>query len=252
MADKIAVLTGASRGLGRSMALHLAAQGVAIIGTYRSRSDEADNTVAQIVASGGEAVMLPLDVGDSASFDGFATSVATTLQANFGRTKFDFLVNNAGLGLRAAFVDTTEEQFDEVFRVQVKGPFFLTQKLLPLMVDGGRVLNVSSGLARFTLAGNSAYAASKGAIEVLTRYQALELGSRQIRVNVIAPGATETDFGGGTVRDLPAVNNAIAASVPLGRAGLPEDIGAAVASLLSDGFAWANGTRIEVSGGQNV
>lgn len=252
MANKIAVLTGASRGLGRSMALHLAASGVDVIGTYRSRADEADTLVAQIEAGGGRAVMLPLDVGDSVTFDDFATSVANTLQATFDQSTFDFLVNNAGLGLRAAFVDTTEEQFDEIFRVQVKGPFFLTQKLLPLMADGGRVLNVSSGLARFTLPGNSAYAASKGAIEVLTRYQALELGARQIRVNVIAPGATETDFGGGTVRDLPAVNSAIAATVPLGRTGQPDDIGAAVASLLSDSFAWANGTRIEVSGGQNV
>jgi NAD(P)-dependent dehydrogenase (short-subunit alcohol dehydrogenase family) len=252
MADKIAVLTGASRGLGRSMAVHLARAGIAIVGTYRNRRDDADSVIEAVEAAGGQAVMLPLDVGDSGSFPAFVASVADTLASTFGRTHFDFLVNNAGLGIRTPYVDTTEEQFDELVRVQLKGPYFLTQKLLPLIVDGGRILNVSSGLARFTLPGYSAYAATKGAIEVLTRYQARELGERQIRVNVIAPGATETDFAGGATRDVAGVNAAIASTVPLGRAGLPDDIGAAVAALLSEGFGWANGSRIEISGGQNV
>jgi NAD(P)-dependent dehydrogenase (short-subunit alcohol dehydrogenase family) len=252
MAEKIAVLTGASRGLGRSMALHLAAQGVGVVGTYHSKKDAADSVVAEIEAAGGRALMLPLDAGQTDSFGAFASALSAALRDGFGRTDFDFLVNNAGIGISAPFVETTEEQFDELVQIQLKAPFFLTQALLPMIVDGGRILNVSSGLARFTLPGFSAYAATKGGIEVLTRYQAKELGQRQIRVNVIAPGATATDFAGGSVRDNARINDAIASTVPLGRAGLPDDIGGAVAALLSDGFSWANGTRIEVSGGQNV
>ncbi len=178
--------------------------------------------------------------------------MADALGGSFGRSDFDFLINNAGIGISAPFAQTTEEQFDQLVQIQLKAPFFLTQRLLPLIADGGRILNVSSGLARFTLPGFSAYAATKGAIEVLTRYQAKELGPRRIRVNVVAPGAIETDFGGGAVRDNAAVNQAIAATIPLGRAGRPDDVGGAVAAILSDGFCWVNGTRIEVSGGQNV
>jgi NAD(P)-dependent dehydrogenase (short-subunit alcohol dehydrogenase family) len=252
MPEKIAVLTGASRGLGRSMALHLAAQGVGIAGTYRSNKDAADAVVAEIQGSGGQAVMLPLDATRTDTFGEFATALAGALQGTFGRGNFDFLVNNAGIGINAPFAQTTEEQFDEVVQVQLKAPFFLTQRLLPLIVDGGRILNVSSGLARFTLPGFSAYAATKGAMEVLTRYQAKELGERHIRVNVVAPGAIESDFAGGAVRDNAGVNDAIAGTIPLGRVGLPDDVGSAVAALLSDGFGWVNGTRIEVSGGQNV
>ena len=252
MADTIAVVTGASRGLGRSIAVHLAQAGVNVVGTYRSRQDEADATAAEIRAAGRRAEMLPLDANQTGNFAGFANTLSDVLRGSFGRPDFDFLINNAGIGINAPFADTTEEQFDQLVQIQLKAPFFPTQKLLPLIVDGGRILNVSSGLARFTLPGFSAYAATKGAIEVLTRYQAKELGPRRIRVNVVAPGAIETDFGGGAVRDNAALNQAIAATVPLGRPGLPDEVGGAVAAILSDGFSWVNGARIEVSGGQNV
>lgn len=252
MATRIAIVTGASRGLGRSIALHLAAQGVGIVGTYHSREDEAAEVARLIEERGVRAAMLQLDTGDSHSFDAFVTSVTATLRKTFGRSDLDFLVNNAGIGLQASFAETTEEQFDELVNIQLKGPYFLTQKLLPLIVDGGRILNVSSGLARFTSPGYSAYAATKGAIEVLTRYQAMELGSRQIRVNVLAPGVIETDFRGGAVRDNPEINRHLAGMIALGRVGLPDDIGAAAAAILSDGNGWMNGERIEVSGGQNL
>jgi NAD(P)-dependent dehydrogenase (short-subunit alcohol dehydrogenase family) len=252
MPDQIAVLTGASRGLGRSIALHLARAGVAVVGTYHRSHDQADAVAAEIGAAGGRAVMLPLDVTQTASFGAFADRLGETLTGGFGRADFDFLINNAGIGINVPFAETTEEQFDELVVTQFKAPFFLSQKLLPLIADGGRILNVSSGLARFTLPGYAAYASTKGAIEVLTRYMAKELGGRRIRVNVVAPGATETDFAGGRLRDNSAVNDAVASTIPLGRAGLPDDIGGAVAALLSDGFSWVNGTRIEVSGGQNV
>jgi NAD(P)-dependent dehydrogenase (short-subunit alcohol dehydrogenase family) len=198
--DKIAVLTGASRGLGRNIAVHLARQGVSVIGTYHSREDEAAAAAAEITAAGAQAAMLPFDASRTETFAGFAASVADVLRDDFGRPDFDFLINNAGIGINAPFAQTTEAQFDELVQVQLKAPFFLTQRLLPLIADGGRILNVSSGLARFTLPGFAAYAATKGAIEVLTRYQAKELGPRRIRVNVVAPGAIETDFGGGHVR----------------------------------------------------
>jgi NAD(P)-dependent dehydrogenase (short-subunit alcohol dehydrogenase family) len=252
MDGKIALITGASRGLGRSMALHLAAAGVDIIGTYRTGADEAAAVAREVGARGRRTAMLPLDVGQSGTFAAFADTLAGVLGDTFGRPTFDFLVNNAGHGVHATIAETTEAQFDELIAVQLKGPFFLTQCLLPLVADGGRILNVSSGLARFTLPGHAAYAAAKGGVEVLTRYLARELGHRRITANVIAPGAIATDFGGGVVRDVPAVNRQVAATIPLGRPGLPDDVGAAVAALLSDGMAWMNGTRVEVSGGQNV
>ncbi|MCY1407163.1 3-oxoacyl-[acyl-carrier-protein] reductase FabG [compost metagenome] len=198
---------------------------------------------------GGHAAMLQLDVSKSATFDDFAASLARLLKNEFGRDNFDFLVNNAGIGIHASFAETSEEQFDQLVNVQLKGPFFLTQKLLPLITDGGRILNISTGLTRFALPGYAAYAAMKGGIEVLTRYQARELGARGISVNVLAPGAIETDFGGGVVRDNAEVNAFIASNTALGRVGLPEDIGAAVAMLLSDGGRWINGQRVEASGG---
>lgn len=252
MPQRVAVVTGASRGLGRSMTHHLAAAGIGVIGTYNSAKDQADEVVEQVRASGGTAAMLQLDVADAGGFADFASRVATTLSETFGRDDFDFLVNNAGIGVNAPFAETTEEQFDQLISIQLKAPYFLTQRLLPLIVDGGRVLNVSTGLARFTGPGFSAYAAAKGGIEVLTRYQALELGERQIRVNVLVPGAIATDFGGGAVRDVEAVNAAVSAQIALGRPGEADDIGAAVPAILSDAFRWANGTRIELSGGQNL
>ncbi|RON41183.1 short-chain dehydrogenase [Pseudomonas frederiksbergensis] len=249
MNRKIALITGASRGLGKSAALHLVAQGIDIIGTYNSRADEAQALVAEIESQGGRAAMLQLDVGQSERFAAFSGAVANVLKNHFDRQHFDFLVNNAGIGVHANFVDTTVEQFDLLMNIHFKGPFFLTQSLLPLMNDGGRIVNISSGLARFSLPGYGAYAAMKGAMEVLTRYQAKELGERGIAVNILAPGAIETDFGGGAVRDIAAVNQMVASNTALGRAGQPDDIGAAIALLLSPGGQWINGQRIEASGG---
>lgn len=250
MTHQIALITGASRGLGRNMALHLARRGVHILGTYRSGAAEADSLRKEIEALGGKAAMLPLDVTDTKSFPTFAQKVAETLQTDFGRERFDFLVNNAGNGLFANFTDATEEQFESLVSTHLRGPVFLTQKLLPLVEDGGRILNVSSGFVRFTMAGYSLYASMKAAVEVLTRYLAVELGARGIRVNAIAPGAIATDFGGGAVRDNEAVNAFVAQGIALGRVGLPDDVGAAVAAILSADMGWANGTTFDISGGQ--
>lgn len=249
---KIAIVTGGSRGLGKSMALHLAGKGVDTILTYRSQRSEAEDVVREILQRGGQAVALQLDVGDSAGFQAFADQVRTVLHAQWSRERFDYLVNNAGIGIHAAFADTTEAQFEQLFNIQLKGPFFLTQKLLPLLADGGRILNVSTGLTRFSLPGFAAYAAMKGGVEVLTRYLAKELGARGIAVNTLAPGAIETDFGGGAVRDNQQLNQFVASQTALGRAGRPDDIGAAVAALLSPDAGWVNAQRIEVSGGMFV
>ncbi|KIH82063.1 SDR family NAD(P)-dependent oxidoreductase [Pseudomonas batumici] len=249
MTRKIALITGASRGLGKSTALHLAAQGVDIIGTYNSRADDAQAVAAEIEKLGGRAAMLQLDVGRIDGFKAFSEAVAKVLATVFARERFDFLVNNAGVGVHALFAETSEEQFDQLLNVHFKGPFFLTQKLLPLLADGGRIVNISSGLARFSLPGYGAYAAMKGAMETLTRYQAKELGARGISVNCLAPGAIETDFGGGAVRDNQDLNTYVAANTALGRAGLPDDIGGAIALLLGDAGQWITGQRIEASGG---
>lgn len=249
MNSKIAIVTGGSRGLGRNAALKLAARGVDVILTYRSQRDEAEAVVAEIEGLGAKAVALQLDVAASHSFAGFAEQVKTALQSRWLRKDFDHLVNNAGIGIQASFGDTTEAQFDQLFNIHLKGVFFLTQALLPLMADGGRILNISSGLTRFALPGYAAYAAMKGAVEVLTKYLAKELGPRGISANVLAPGAIETDFGGGAVRDRGELNAFIAGQTALGRAGLPDDIGKVVASLLSDDNAWVNAQRIEASGG---
>jgi len=249
--SKIAIITGASRGLGRASALALAQKGTAIIGTYHSNKTEADATAAAIVAAGSKAVMLQLDTGVVSSFGAFAETLRAVLKDSFGRENFDFLINNAGIGHGAPFAETREEDFDRLMNIHFKGVFFLTQKLLPLIVDGGRILNVSSGLARFSLPGYCAYASMKGAVEVLTRYLAKELGPRRIAVNTLAPGAIETDFGGGAVRDNQNLNAFVASVTALGRVGLPEDIGGAVAAILSD-TGWITGQRIEVSGGMFV
>jgi NAD(P)-dependent dehydrogenase (short-subunit alcohol dehydrogenase family) len=248
----IALITGASRGLGKSMALHLAQQGHDIILTYHSQRDEALQVVAAIEQLGRKAATLPLDVAQSHTFTAFAEQIAQLLQDKWQRKEVDFLVNNAGIGIHVPFMETTEEQFDQLTNIHLKSTFFLSQKLLPLIKDGGRIINVSSGLARFSLPGFAAYAAMKGGIEVLTRYMAKELGARQIRVNVIAPGAIETDFGGGVVRDNSTMNQFVAAQTALGRAGKPEDIGGAVAMLLAPDSGWINGQRIEASGGMFV
>ncbi|HGS7002644.1 TPA: SDR family NAD(P)-dependent oxidoreductase [Klebsiella variicola subsp. variicola] len=249
MTQRIALVTGGSRGLGKNAALKLAAKGTDILLTYHSNRQAALDVVAEIEQKGVKAAALALNVGDSSTFDAFASEVAQVLAQKWGRTTFDYLLNNAGIGLNVPFAETSEAQFEELMNIQFKGPFFLTQRLLPLLQDGGRILNVSSGLARFTLPGYAAYAAMKGAMEVLTRYQAKELGGRGISVNIIAPGAIETDFGGGVVRDNAEVNRHIAAQTALGRVGLPDDIGDAIAALLSDELAWMNAQRVEVSGG---
>lgn len=246
---KIALITGGSRGLGKNMAQHLAAKGIDVLLTYHRKKDEADAVVAELRTQGRRAAALQLDAGNAGSFDAFFEQVNTTLRATFQAERFDFLINNAGVGLYAPFAATTEAQFDEMVDVHLKAPFFLTQKALPLLADGGRIINISSGLARFSYPGSSAYAAMKGAVEVLTRYQALELGARRIAVNVVAPGAIETDFGGGHVRDTPALNAQIASSTALGRVGLPDDVGAVVAFLCTDDAKWINGQRLEVAGG---
>lgn len=246
---RIALITGASRGLGRNAALKLAEAGVDVLLTYKGNDTEAHAVVKQIEALGRRAVALQLDVGNSKSFAAFAERVTAELAKVWQRNKFDYLVNNAGIGAHASIMETTEEQFDSMYNIHLKGTFFLTQKLLPLLEDGGRIVNTSSGLARFSLPGYTAYAAMKGGIEVLTRYMAKELGPRGITVNTIAPGAIETDFGGGAVRDNPQINAQIAGITALGRVGVPDDIGGAIMALLSDGNRWLNGQRIEVSGG---
>jgi NAD(P)-dependent dehydrogenase (short-subunit alcohol dehydrogenase family) len=248
--QSVALITGGSRGLGKSMALRLAERGVDSIITYRSSAKEANEVVSEIVGKGRKAVALQLEAGKTSTFGAFAETLKKELARNWQRENFDFLVNNAGHGVYASFAETSEAQFTELMEVHLKGPFFLTQTLLPLIADGGRILNVSSGLARFTFPGYAAYSAMKGGIEVLTRYLAKELGGRQITVNTLAPGAIETDFGGGAVRDNGDLNKMIASGIALGRVGLPDDIGGAVAMLLSPESGWINAQRIEISGGQ--
>lgn len=245
----IALITGGSRGLGRNTAIHLARKGIDSVLTYNTNRTEADAAVAEIEALGRKAVALQLDASDVGSFDAFVDTLKDALKVGWNRDTFDFLVNNAGFGVRSAFAQTTEADFDRLMNVHFKGVFFLTQKLLPLIADGGRIVNLSSGLARFSLPGSAAYASMKGAVEVLTRYLAKELGARGISVNVVAPGAIETDFGGGMVRDNAELNRFVAAQTAMGRAGLPDDIGGAISSLLAGENGWMTGQRIEVSGG---
>ena len=251
MTNRIAIITGGSRGIGRNTAIHLARRGVDIVFTYRSNQAEANSLTREIEAMANKAAGFPLDTADTGSFDRFVAGVRKTLQSS-ARENFDYLVNNAGNSLHADFEQTTEAQFDEVVNVHFKGVYFLTQKLLPLMKDGGRIVNISSGLARVAIPGSSAYAAAKGAVEVLTRYLAKELGPRRITANVVAPGAIQTDFSGGMVRDNPEINKRVAEMTALGRAGVPDDIGPMIAALLSDENRWVNAQRIEVSGGMAV
>ncbi len=245
----LALVTGGSRGLGRAMALQLAGQGVDVILTYRQRAEAAAEVVAAIRAQGRRAAALPLSVGDGASLDAFVPALREALRQHWQRDTIDALVNNGGSGLHASVASTTEAQFAQMLAIHLTGPFFLTQRLLPLIHDGGRILNVSSGLTRFSLPGYAAYAAAKGGVEVLTRYLALELGSRGITVNTLAPGAIATDFGGGAVRDNPALAAMIAGQTALGRVGQADDIGGAVAWLLAPASRWINGQRIEAAGG---
>ncbi len=246
---KINIITGGSRGLGRSMALHLADKGQDSIITYHANKSAADDVVKAILAKGRKAVALQLDVSKSATFSAFAAEVKKVLSAHWQRETFDHLVNNAGTGASQTVEQTSEDVFDEMLNEHVKGPYFLTQKLLPMMADGGRIINVSSGLARFSFPSRAPYAIMKGAIEVFTRYLAKELGARGITANTIAPGAIATDFGGGNTRDNPQMRTMLSGQTALGRVGEADDIGALTAAMLSDDFRWVNGQRIEASGG---
>lgn len=253
MTTPLALVTGGSRGLGRSAALHLADAGVDVLLTYRTRADEAHAVVAEVEARGRRAAALPLDATSPAGIPDFVDDVRRVLAEHFERTTIDHLVNNAGAGLHRSLAETTEAEVDDLLTVHVTTPLLLTQALLPLLADGGRVLFTSSGLTRFTSpGGHGAYAAAKGAVEVLARYFALELAPHRITVNTVAPGAIATDFADGAVRDNPDLNRMVAESTALGRVGEPDDVGAAVATLLTGGTSWVTGQRIEVSGGQRL
>jgi len=250
--SKIAIVTGASRGLGRNTALHIARRGGDVIVTYQQRADDADKLVAEIRALGRKALALQLDVGAGAAIPRFVEQVRAGLREVWARDSFDHLVNNAGHGAMASIEETTEAQFDRLVDVHFKGVFFLTQALLPLLADGGRIVNLSSGLTRIAYPGFGAYAAVKGAVEVLSIYLAKELGRRGIAVNTVAPGAIETDFLGGAVRDMPDLNGIFAGMTALERVGVADDIGPMIAGLLGEDNRWINGQRIEVSGGQSI
>jgi NAD(P)-dependent dehydrogenase (short-subunit alcohol dehydrogenase family) len=246
--NKIALITGSSRGLGRNIALQLARSGADIVVAYRQSKTEGEAVVAEIQALGRRAVALPIDVADTRTFAAFAETLKAALTTTWQRETFDFLVNNAGIGIHKPFTETTEADFDSLMNVHVKGVFFLTQKLLPLLADGGRIVNTSTGLARFSIPGYAAYASMKGAVEVLSRYLAKELGPRRISVNVVAPGIIETDF---TKQSLsrPGVREFMSANIALGRVGVPDDIGGVVDFLCSEEGRWLNAQRVEASGG---
>lgn len=248
----ITLITGGSRGLGRNTAMAVANAGGDVILTYRSNRDEANAAVATIEHLGRKAVALQLDTADASAFKGFTAQVREALQATWQRDRFDHLVNNAGHGDMAPIAEMTEAQFDALTNVHFKGPFFLTQALLPLLADGGRIVNISTGLTRFAYPGYAAYAAAKSAIETLSLYMAKEFGPRGIAVNTVAPGAIETDFGGGAVRDNADINAHLAGITALGRVGVADDIGPMIAALLGPANRWVNAQRIEVSGGQAI
>lgn len=250
--NKIAIVTGGSRGLGKNMALALAKKGIDLILTYHSKKEAADEVVKEIEALGQKAKAFQLDTRNIHLFDGFMEEVKEYLATTYGSPNFDFLINNAGTALYAPVTDVTEKQVNEIFDIHFKGVLFLTQKALPFINNGGGIVNISSGLARIVYPGSSVYGSVKSAVETLTRYMAKELGPRKIRVNVVAPGAIETDFGGGRVRDNKDINDQIASLTALGRVGLPDDIGGVVAFLCTPEAGWINAQRIEVSGGQAI
>lgn len=246
---KITLVTGGSRGLGKNAATKIAARGLDVIITYQSRKAEADQTVNDLKQLGVNAAALELNVADASTFDTFFNRLSAILKNLFNAEKFDYLVNNAGIGIYTAYTETTIQDFDTLVNIQLKGAFFLTQKALPYLNDGAGIVNVSTGLTRFAMPGHAAYAAMKGAMEIVTKYQAKELGARGIRSNIIAPGAIATDFGAGMVRDNEKVNAYIASVTSLGRAGVPDDIGGVVAFLCTEDARWINAQRIEISGG---
>lgn len=244
---KILLVTGGSRGIGRSIALNAAKRGLGVILTYNSQPHSAQKVIDEINGNGGKAIALHLDTGDLTSFDGFVQKVSAVLREEWSRENFDYLVNNAGIGQRSLIQDTTEEIFDQLVNVNLKGVFFLTKNLIPMIIDGGQIINISSGLARFAFPGSAVYGALKAALEGLTRYFAKEYASRKIRVNSVAPGAIDTEFGGGKGNE--EQRKQIAAAAALGRLGVAEDIGLFVASMLSNDSRFVNAQRIEVGGG---
>lgn len=248
----IVIITGASRGLGASTALQAAKRGMGVIVTYNSHAAGAEQVVREIEAESGKAVALPLDVAQVASFSDFREKVATALKATWGRDSFDALVNNAGYGLFNPIATVTEAEFDGLLSVHLKGPFFLTQALLPLVADGGQIVNMTSATTRVATAGCAPYAAFKGGLEVLTRYMAKEFGPRGIRANSISPGAIRTDMTSGSLDQSPEFETMLAGQTALGRIGAPEDVGRVVASLLSADNGWVNAQNIEVGGGYNI
>ncbi|MEZ5083061.1 MAG: SDR family oxidoreductase [Bacteroidales bacterium] len=250
--NKVALITGGSRGLGKNMALSIAKKGLDIAITFKTNHEKANEVVSEIKRLGQNALAIQLDVSEHGTFSKFFDNLQTSIKAEFGAEKIDFLINNAGIGIHNSFSETTEEQLDTMYNIHFKGPYLLIKRALPMMNDGGGIVNISTGLTRFALEGFSAYAAMKSGLETLTLYQAKELGKRKIRANIIAPGAIETDFGGGVVRDNKQLNSFIASNTALGRVGLPEDIGSVVAFLCTDDAAWVNAQRIEVSGGQMI
>lgn len=246
---KIALVTGGSRGLGRNMALAIAKKGIDIILTYNSNKESADSIVSEIQSLGQKAVAFQLDTSNVATFDNFVKQTTEYLKEHTGNINFDFLINNAGTALYSSITETSEQQMNDAFNIHYKGVFFLTQKFIPFINEGGGIINVSSGLTRLTFPGSAVYASLKGAIEIFTRYLAKELGVKRVRANVIAPGAVETDFGGGRTRDNKEINAHVSSLTALGRVGLPDDIGGVVAFLCTEEAYWINGQRIEVSGG---
>ncbi len=250
---KIALVTGGSRGLGKEMAINLAKKGLNVVLTYHANKTAAEKVVSEIQKTGQTAFALPLDVSDHSQYEPFFNEkLSPVLKEKFNTSKFDFLINNAGTGVYEPFETTTLDNFKDMVHIHLMASYFITQNALSHLNDGGGIINISSGLTRFTLPGYSAYAAMKGAVEVLSKYQAKELGDRKIRVNIVAPGAIETDFGGGAVRDNKDLNSYIASTTALGRVGLPTDIGPVVAFLCTDDANWINGQRLEVSGGVNL
>lgn len=250
--NKIALVTGGSRGLGKNMVIALAKKGIDVAFTYNTNKEAADSVVSEIQSLGQNAYAFQLDTSNIKLLDGFIKQMTEYLKEKTGSANFDFLINNAGTALYMPVTDVTEEQMDAIYNIHYKGVFFLTQKALPFMNDGGGIINISSGLTRLTMPGSSIYGSIKTAVESLTRYMAKELGSRKIRVNVVAPGAIETDFGGGRVRDNKEINDQIASLTALGRVGVPDDIGGVVAFLCTEEARWINAQRIEVSGGQGI
>jgi NAD(P)-dependent dehydrogenase (short-subunit alcohol dehydrogenase family) len=250
--QRIALITGGNRGIGRSTALALAADGVDSVITYRTHPEEAEAVVTELEALGRKAAALQLDTGDSTTFDAFVTAFTDVLQETWGRDSFDYLVNNAGNSSATGFAEMTEDEFDGLVDVHFKGVFFLTQKLADQIADNGSIVNISSGLTRTSMPKRIGYGSVKGAVEVMTRYMALELGSRGITANVVAPGAVATDFSGGIVRDTPAYQEKIAEHTALGRHAVADDIGPVIAAVLGDSHHWVTGQRIEASGGTAI